>query len=111
MKPIFTHIIESHMINADCTIIQESCEDFPKLKSNIYCIHADSKVKWFAELPLKDDLYPNPIQINTRIDKNATEYGGFYVAEKGLFTTSSQNGITVTIDIKNGKIIDSEFTK
>lgn len=111
MKPLFTHIIEAHKISANCIIIREACDNFPKLKSNIYCVQADREVKWFAELPFADDSYPNQILLDTKIDKYATEYADLYASEKGVFTTSSSMGVTVTVDISSGKIVDSEVTK
>ena len=92
-------------------IVRESTVNYPLGKSNIYCVDNNLNVIWFAELPFKNDNYPNEIIWNSKINKDSENWNDFYIQAENLITTSSKKGFTVTIDINNGEIIDSQFTK
>ena len=92
-KGIYTEIEE--IVKTDSLqIIRENYFQFPKGESNIYAKDVENKIVWFAELPMEADVYSNPIEL---ID--------------GKLKAGSWKGFTVLIDIKNGKIIESNFTK
>jgi len=111
MKPLYTEILEKFESTNKFIIIRESTINYPIGKSNIYCADNNFNVIWFAELPIKNDNYPNEIIWNTKINKDSETWNDFYIQAKNLITTSSKKGFTVTIDINNGEIIDSKFTK
>jgi hypothetical protein len=92
-KGIHTEIEE--IVETDgLQIIRENYFQFPEGKSNIYAKDIEDKIIWFAELPIVGDSYSNPMEF---ID--------------GKLKVSSWKGFTVLINIKNGKIISSDFTK
>ena len=92
-KGIHTEIEE--IIKTDSLqIIRENYFQFPEGKSNIYAKNIEGKIVWFADLPIEGDSYSNPIEFND-----------------GKLRASSWKGFTVLINIKNGKIINSNFTK
>jgi len=92
-KGIHTEIEEIVEIDS-LQIIRENYFQFPEGKSNIYAKDIEDKIVWFAELPIEGDSYSNPI-----------------VLKDGKLRVSSWKGFTVLINIKNGKIISSNFTK
>ncbi len=92
-KGIHTEIEE--IIETDSLqIIRENYFQFPEGKSNIYAKDIEDKIVWFAELPIEEDSYSNPMEF-----------------KDGKLKASSWKGFTVLINIKNGKIISSNFTK
>jgi len=107
----YTSIEEYKTIEPALTIVRESHINLPKSQSNIYCIKGDTELIWHAELPNKNDCYPNPIQWFKGINTNALNYSEQLFDDSSLLTVASMNGITVSINIRNGKIIKSEFTK
>lgn len=111
MKPKFTEIIESKSISKDRIIVRESHRNYPKGKSNIYCSDSNGNILWFSAVPFENDCYPNNIVWNSRINENASGWGDFYKSSNDSFVVSSEKGFTVTININNGKIIQTEFTK
>ena len=111
MKPLYTEILEKFDHSDELVIVRESTKNYPSNKSNIYCTDRDLNILWFAELPIENDNYPNEIIFNSRINKDSKNWNDLYIPAENLITTSSLKGFTVTIDLNNGKIIDSIFTK
>tara|TARA_R110001583_G_scaffold55092_1_gene167873 strand:- start:1557 stop:1886 length:330 start_codon:yes stop_codon:yes gene_type:complete len=106
-KPIHTKIIDSRTIN-DIVIIQENPDKYPRGKSNIYAKDLNGNIKWYAELPVTSDIYPNPIQWDLNI-KNSNR-AKYFNSDK-TFVVSSWNCYTVSIDYKTGFIVEKVFTK
>lgn len=109
-KTRHTEIIDSK-IAGELKIIQVNTTNFPKGKSNIYALNNEEKIVWYAELPLKGDNYPNPIQWDKSLNEKATSWDDFYIDNPYAFSVSSSNGYTVSISYNTGKILQSEFTK
>jgi hypothetical protein len=86
--------IEEIVETDNLQIIREHYFQFPEGKSNIYAKDIEDKIVWFAELPMEGDCYSNPMEF-----------------KDGKLKASSWKGFTVLINIKNGKIISSNFTK
>ena len=95
MNKIGIHTEIEEIVETDSLqIIRENYFKFPEGESNIYAKNVEDKIVWFAELPIDGDVYSNPMEFND-----------------GKLKASSWKGFTVLIDIKNGKIIKSNFTK
>lgn len=90
---IHTKIVEIVEIDS-LKIIRENYFQFPEGKSNIYAKGIEDKIIWFAELPIEGDVYSNPMEF-----------------KDGKLKVSSWKGFTAIINIKDGKIIKSNFTK
>jgi outer membrane protein assembly factor BamB len=104
-------IEEVKEIDTNCIIVREKIYNSDRQKSNIYCLDNDFKKVWFADLPVENDDFPNPIQWNKEINENGIEWNDYLVENSKTFTTSSQKGITVSIEYETGKILKSIFTK
>ena len=109
-SPIHTTILEEKRIT-DFTIIRENSNNYPKGKSNIYAKNSLGEIIWNAELPFQDDFYPNPIQWNKTLKEDSKNWSELIEKSTTSFIVSSWNGVTVCIDYKNGKILQSKFTK
>ena len=92
-KPLHTEITEKFNFE-EITIIREEYFNYPNGKSNIYAKNVKGKIIWFAELPMIEDCYSNPMKI----------MGGY-------LRVSSWKGFDVQIDLENGKILENNFTK
>jgi hypothetical protein len=92
-KGIHTEI-EQIIETNNLKIIRENYFQFPEGKSNIYAKNIENKIIWFAELPIEGDSFSNQMEF-----------------KNGKLKVGSWKGFTVLINIKNGKIISSNFTK
>ncbi len=110
IKPIHTNILDKKAIG-DLQIIRENPDNYPKGKSNIYAKDSFGKIIWYAELPLTGDIYSNPIQWNKSINADSKIWSEFIQENSNSFVVSSWNCYTVSIDYRNGKILQKEFTK
>jgi hypothetical protein len=110
-KPI-SEILEFKRAQKDIIILRiDANGDWPLGKSNIYCLNDSLEPIWDAELPFDKDIYPNPIEWDKEINTKSTGWYDYVKDNVTTFTTSSQRGVTVTIDYNTGKIVNSEFTK
>lgn len=109
-SPIHTTILEVKRI-ADLIVIRENSNNYPKGKSNVYAKNSLGEIIWNAELPFADDFYPNPIQWNKTLKVDSKNWSELIEESTTSFVVSSSKGVTVSIDYKNGKIVQSEFTK
>jgi hypothetical protein len=83
-----------------------------KTKRNaIFCVNLDFSIKWELHPTLENDEYPNPIIWDSKIDENVDTWEKAYVANYSSFVTSSQRGITMTVNYDDGKISNSILTK
>ncbi|USD25795.1 hypothetical protein [Flagellimonas marinaquae] len=94
LQAIHTEIVESLQVKG-IHIVRENYIDYPEGESNIYAKDQEGQLIWFAELPNEKDCYSNDMIIR----------------KDGLIQSSTWNGFTVLVDIANGKIIESKFTK
>ncbi len=93
IKPRHTKIVETLKLD-DKTIVREDYMKYPKSESNVYAIDNKGNIIWFAELPSVDDCYANKMRI-----------------ENKLLKICSWNCFMVSLDLKNGKIIEKKFVK
>jgi hypothetical protein len=112
MKPkaLHTQIVDLKKTN-EITVVREDPDNYPKGKSNIYAKNEEGEILWFSELPVTGDSYCNPIQWCKDINSESTCWNSFYKNNPNSFVVSSWNCYTVSIDIRNGKIINKVFTK
>jgi hypothetical protein len=80
-------------------------------RSNIYCLDDNLEFVWYAEMPFNHDGFPNPIIWDKELNEEGTSWNDYVKDNICTLTTSSQKGITVTIDYNTGVIIHSAFTK
>lgn len=93
LTPKHTNIKEAIDVNGGI-LVREDYFGYPKGESNIYLLIEGNKIEWFAELPMENDAYVNPI-----------------VLGKESFKCGSWNGFTCTVSLIDGKIINRLFTK
>lgn len=93
-QPRHTKIVES-ISTPFGLLIREECFGYPEAESNIYMVDEDGKPIWFAQRAMDDDAYANQI---VRLDENTIR-------------CASWNGFTSDINLKNGTLIRSEFTR
>jgi hypothetical protein len=94
LQPRHTKIVES-ISTPFGRLIREDYFDYPEAESNIYMIDEDGKPIWFAQRVMDDDKYANYIVL---LDENT-------------FRCASWNGFTSDINLENGTLISSEFTR
>ncbi|WP_375587428.1 hypothetical protein [Flagellimonas aurea] len=94
LQALHTEIVESFLVEG-IHIVRENYMDYPEGESNIYAKDQEGQIIWFAELPDEKDCYSNDM----------------IVRKDGLIQSSTWYGFTVLVDIANGKIIESKFTK
>lgn len=110
IEAIHTKIVERKSMD-DLEIIREHPDNYPNGKSNIYAKNKEGKIVWYAELTMKGDIYPNPIQWNKSLNDKSKNWNGFFVDNPEIFSVSSWHCFIVSISYKTGKILQSEFTK
>ncbi len=94
---------------ADNTIIVRIQDESDYAK--IYCLNEDLSTKWQLKTIFEPDGYPNSIVWDTRFDERADAWDKAYVNDLNSFVTSSFKGFTVTVNYRNGEIINSVFTR
>jgi hypothetical protein len=109
-ESIHTKIVDRKTVGV-IEIIRENYYNYPKGRSNIYARNNKGRIVWYADLPLTEDIYSNPIQWDKGINKSRTTQDDFLTVSNDSFVVSSCNGYTVSIDYKRGKIIYSKLTK
>ena len=94
LKPRHTKIIETHDTKFGI-LVREDYYQYPEEESNLYLIDGHGKVKWYAEVPVDKDAYPNPIRF---LDEDHIQ-------------VASWNCYSCKISLIDGKIITRHFTK
>ena len=107
-KPFFQKFMDFKLV-ANRVIIQEETND--QYKSNIYCLDTDFNLIWFSELPFESDKYPNAILWDSELNTASDDWDNAYLPNSDFFTTSSSEGVTVSINYITGKIEKSILTK
>lgn len=74
-------------------LVREAYHGHPKGVSNIYLL-SDDGILWEAELPMYGDVYANPI-----------------IVEGDFFRCASWGGMTCSVSLETGKIVESILTK
>lgn len=77
------------------TLVREDYYRYPESESNLYLIDGNSTPIWFAERPMDDDAYANPV-----VSVNPTRV-----------RCGTRKGFDCEIDLRSGKLIRAEFTK
>ena len=107
----FSKIVEFKKVNDNYIVVREDTKNYDTKKSNIYCLNDDLVLKWYSDLPLEKDSYPNPILWNKEINDHGTSWDNYVIDNIDTLTCSSWKGVTVSIKYKTGKITTSIFTK
>ena len=94
VRPRHTKIVES-ISTSFGLLIREEYLGYPEAESNIYMVDGDGKPIWFAQREMDGDAYANHIVL---LDENTIR-------------CASWNGFTSDINLKNGTLIHSEFTR
>jgi hypothetical protein len=93
LKPMYNKILEI-ISDHEGLIIQESPDNYPDGKSNVYKVDFLLRLLWVAELPQPNDIYANEMQL----------------VENRIYC-ASWNGFNCEIDSLTGKIISKHFIK
>jgi len=75
-------------------VVREDYYNFPRGTSNVYCVDAELRTVWEAELPHPTDAYANPV-----------------VQIQGALQCASWDCFTCDLDPQTGKILKQSFTK
>ena len=75
-------------------VVREDYYQFPKERSNLYCLDAELQPIWVAELPSHTDAYANAVTDTP----------------DGL-VCATWEGVTCTLDVETGRIRSKAFTK
>lgn len=67
-------------------------------KSNLYCLNQDIEIEWFA-------------QIREKSDKNGIDYYVGFTTNGNKVFANTWDCFRLEIDLENGKILSSQFTK
>ena len=117
-KPLGTRFVQYKRIKANCNIVQEDDNGFPKNsrkgQANIYCLDDSFSIVWIIKLPIKNDSFPNPIVWNKETVKRKQENDYLILDVQdnpNTFICASWSGHTVTVDYETGKTINIKFTK
>lgn len=94
IQPRHTKIVES-ISTPFGLLIREEHFGYPEAESNIYMVDEEGKVIWFAHRPMDNDAYANRI----------------VWLDESTIRCASWNGFTSDINLKNGTLIHSEFTR
>jgi len=90
IRPLHTKV-DKFLQSSYGTIVLEDPTGYPRGESNLYCISADEKIRWFAEKP-------DPYTLYSRVRFN----------EDGLtIATYTINGHACDIDPETGKILSN----
>jgi hypothetical protein len=109
-KPL-SEILEFRKVKENTTIIRVHPDGDNNGKANIYCVDDDFNIRWFAERPWEQDVFPNPISWDKEINDTGKSWEDYLKDSPNSLTCSSWNCITVSIDYDTGKITKSLFTK
>lgn len=92
-EPIGTSIVQVLPLGENL-VVREDYYNFPPDKSNVYCLSPYFEFIWSAELPRQRDAYANQV-----------------VALEDWLYCASWDGMSCTLDPKNGRIVKMVFTK
>lgn len=111
LKARHTKINEYKMLANGDVVVYEDYNGYPKGTSNIYCVDRNNKIKWYAELPMKNDSFTGLMAWDSGYDKDATEMDDSYIPSIDSFVAYSCHGIIGSFSYETGKIIESELIK
>lgn len=77
------------------TLVREDYFGYPASESNLYLVDASGTVIWFAERAMPADAYANSVR----------------VSEPSIVACASWNGFDCEINLKNGQLLGSRFTR
>lgn len=94
ITPRHTRVVES-LGTQFGTLVREDYYGYPKAESNLYLLNDNGAPVWFAERPMEDDAYANPIR------------------SVGLISVrcGTWNGFDCEIDLRSGKLTRADFVK
>ena len=93
-KPIGTSIVQMLTIGSNI-VVREDYYEFPRGRSNVYCLTESFDLVWSAELPWQTDVYANPV----------------ILAPEGFLSCASWDGMSCRLSIETGLILKKVFTK
>jgi hypothetical protein len=93
-EPIGTSIVQTIPV-ASSVVVREDYYEFPRGKSNVYCLTEDFDLAWSAELPWQNDVYANPV----------------IPTQDGFLSCASWDGMSCKLHPETGRIIKKVFTK
>jgi hypothetical protein len=92
--PRHTEIVET-LATPFGTLVREDYYGYPESESNVYMVDAADNLVWFAERPIDGDAFANPL----------------HALGPRSVRCSSWKGFDCEIDLHDGKLVQSKFTR
>jgi len=86
--PVGTAIVQFLVTTGGALVLREEAAGFLPGFSNLYCLDAEMRLLWFAELPGPEDFFAEPVR-----------------EAEGVFACTSISGVECRLDPATGRIV------